>query len=131
MKRTVTDWLKVLALLLDDGAAVVLVILILRFLGIQIPLPLMIVMGLLVGTLIFVIHIAVIPTFRRRPVTGSEAMIGAQGRVVEPLNPVGAVNVNGEYWKAKSVEGGIEANEIVEVVGLEGLTLKVKRKANS
>ena len=128
IKRTITDWLKVLVLLLDEAAALVLVILILRYLEIRIPLPLTIVIGLVAGTIVFLIHKAVIPTFRKKVVTGSEAMIGAQGRVVKSLTPVGAITIRGESWRAKSVDEDIEAGEGVEIVGVAGLTLMVKRK---
>ncbi len=128
VKRTVADWLKVLVLLLDEVAVLVLIILALRFLEVRIPLPITIVIALVVGTLVFMVHIAVIPSFHQKQVTGREGMIGAQGRVVEPLSPVGAVTVNGECWRAKSVDGNIGVDENVEIVALEGLTLKVKRK---
>ena len=127
-KRAVVDWLKVLVFLLDDAAALVLIILLLRFLEIQIPLWITIFVAILAGTLIFVIHKAVIPDFRRKPVTGREGMIGTQGRVVKTLSPIGTIIVGGEYWRAKSVNGSIEVGENVEIVGLDGLTLKVKRK---
>jgi len=128
LKRTVIDWLKVLVLLLDEAAALVLVVLVLRFLKIHVPLPITIAAGLLLGTIIFITHKAVIPSFHRKIVTGPEGMIGEQGRVVEPLTPVGAVIVDGERWRAKSVDDNIEVDENVEIVGLERLTLKVKRK---
>jgi len=128
MLRTITDWGKVLILLLDEAAVIVVILLILHFLGIQISLPLMIGGGIIVGIFVLIIHIAVIPSFHRKQVTGREGMIGEQGRVVEPLNPVGAITVKGEYWSAKSVDDSIEADENVEIVGLEGLTLRVKRK---
>lgn len=128
IKRTITDWGKVLVLLLDEAAIVLLVIVVLQFFGIRIPLPVKIVMGLVLGTFVFIIHVAVIPSFHRRIVTGSEGMLGVQGRVVEALNPVGVIFVKGERWKAVSVDDNIETDENVEVVGLEGLTLKVKRK---
>jgi membrane-bound ClpP family serine protease len=54
-------------------------------------------------------------------------MIGTQGRVVKPLTPVGTVMVNGEYWRAESVDDNIGVDENVEIVRLEGLVLKVKR----
>ena len=127
-KRTAADWLKVLVLLLDDVAALLLVILVLRFLEIRIPLPIMIVIALLLGTVIFIVHRAVIPSFHWKPVSGSEGMIGAQGTVVKPLTPVGTITVEGEYWRAKSVDDNIEVDEDVEIVELDGLTLKVKRK---
>ncbi len=94
----------------------------------QPALPVKIVMGLVLGTFVFIIHVAVIPSFHRRIVTGSEGMLGAQGMVVEALNPVGAIIVKGERWKAVSVDDNIEVDENVEIVELEGLTLKVKRK---
>ena len=129
IKRTVADWGKVLVLLLDEAAVLLLVILALRFFKIKIPLPTTIVLALLLGTLIFIVHKAVMPSFHWRPVTGSEGMIGAQGRVVKPLTPVGTITVNDEYWRAKSVDkNNIEVDENVEIVGLDGLMLKVKHK---
>jgi len=130
-RRTIMDWGKVLVLLLDEAAVVVLVIVVLTFLGIQIPLPITIAIGIVVGTLVFIIHIAVIPSFHRKKVTGREGMIGTQGRVVKPLTPFGTIIVGGEYWKAKSLDDNIEFDENVEIVGLEGLTLRVKHEGGS
>ena len=128
MKRTVKDYLKVLVLLLDEVAIIAIVILALHFLDVQIPLPIIIVIALVAAALVFVVHMAVIPSFHKKQVTGREGMIGQQGTVVEPLTPVGAIMVNGECWKAKSVDdGNIEAGEEVEIVRIEGLTLRVMR----
>jgi membrane-bound ClpP family serine protease len=55
-------------------------------------------------------------------------MIGLEGRVIKTLTPVGTVTVGGEYWRAKSVNGNVGVGESVEIVGVDGLTLKVKRK---
>lgn len=128
MNKTVAGWLKVLVLFLDEAAALLLLIVVFRFFGIRISLSIAIILALLVGALAFLIHIAVIPSFRKRPVTGTEGMIGAEGNVVELLNPFGAITVKGEYWRALSVEDTIAVHEKVEIVGLEGLTVKVKRK---
>lgn len=128
IKRTVTDWLKVIVFLLDDVVALLLIILLLRFLKIQIPLPIVIVVAILIGALLFIIHRAIVPDFRRKPATGQEGMIGSQGSVVKTLSLIGTVVVEGEHWKAKSVDGSIGVGENVEIVGLDGLTLKVKRK---
>jgi len=126
--RTVKDWLKVLVLLLDEVAALVLVILVLRFFEIKLPLPVIVIVALIVGTLIFIVHKAVIPSFHRKQVTGREGMIGLQGRVVESLTPIGVVIVEGEYWKAKSADENIEVDEEVEIIGIDRLTLRVQRK---
>ena len=48
-------------------------------------------------------------------------MVGAQGRVVELLNPVGTI----------SVDDNIDVDENVEIVGVDGLTLRVKRRGGS
>lgn len=125
------DWLKVLVLLLDEAAAVVIVLLFLRLLRIGIPLPIMIIIVLLLAALIFITHKAVIPTFHKKPVTGSEGMIGLKGTVIESLTPVGVIRVGGEIWKAKSVGENIEAGEEVEIVVLSGLTLMVKNMPSS
>ena len=99
MKSTIKDWLKVLVLLLDEAVAVALVLFILWVLDIEIPLPIAIVGALLLGTIAFITHKAVIPTFHKKKVTGAEGLIGLEGEVIEPLTPKGLVMVKGEYWR--------------------------------
>jgi len=125
----VKAWLIVLIALLDDIGALVLVFIVLWFFDIEVSLATMIVIGLVVGTLIFIIHRAVVPSLRRKKVTGAEGMIGMVGEVTEPLMTDGVVRVHGEYWRAKSLDGDIEAGEEVEVVRIDRLNLEVKRKA--
>ena len=63
-----------------------------------------------------------------KPMTGSEGLIGARGKVLKPVGPTGGqVFVEGEYWQAKSSEP-IAVDEDVEVVKVEGLSLEVRRK---
>ena len=128
MKRTIKDWLILLVLLLDDAAALVLVLLVLWFFRIKVPLPIAIVTALLIGSLVFIIHKVVIPSFHKKQITGSEGMIGLAGEVVEPLASVGVIKVKGEYWKAKSVDEDMAVGENVEISGINGLTLEVRRK---
>jgi len=128
MKRSIKDWLIILVLLLDEAVVVALVFLVLWVLGIEIPLPIIIVMALLLGAFVFVIHKAVIPSFRKKRITGSEGMIGLKGEVIEPLTPVGVVQVGGEYWKAKSIGENIAVGEEVEILALDGLKLMVRLK---
>ena len=127
-RTTVKDWLLVLVLLLDEVAALVLVLLVLWFFKIEIPLPVIIAIGLLLGAFAFVTHKLIIPSFHKKKVTGSEAMIGQEGQVTESLTPVGVIRVEGEYWRAKSVGEDIAAGEDVEIVRLNRLTLEVKLK---
>ena len=128
IKRTAKDWLKARVLLLDEAVALLVVILVLRFFEIKIPLVITVVIALLVGTSVFVTHKAVIPSFHRKQVTGREGMIGQQAIVVRPLTPLGAVTVQGENWRAVSIDDNIKLDADVEVIGIEGLTLRVRRK---
>ena len=128
MKRTVKDWLLITASLLDDAAVVVIVLLVLWFLKIPISLPVIILLVLLFVATVFIMHKLVIPALRRGKITGSEGMLGLEGRVVKSLKPGGTVSVKGEYWTARSVDKNISVGEQVEIVGIDGLTLHVKRK---
>lgn len=69
---------------------------------------------------------AVAAAHRRKPTTGSEAMLGQRGVAGNRLAPAGRVSIHGEIWQADA-EGGepIEAGTQIEVVGIEGLRLLV------
>jgi len=61
--------------------------------------------------------------------TGREAMLGKTAKALAPINPRGGkVFVEGEYWNAVS-DSPVQEGESAEIVGIEGLTLKVKPKA--
>jgi len=62
----------------------------------------------------------------RQPATGSEGLIGKVGVVRTPVDPEGQVFVRGEIWRAVS-EDRIGEGEQVQVVGVDGLTLRVRR----
>jgi membrane-bound serine protease (ClpP class) len=64
--------------------------------------------------------------YRTKPKGGSEGLIGEMGKVSEDIDPEGRVFVHGEYWNALADEK-IETGEKVEVIGMEGLVLKVKK----
>ena len=53
-------------------------------------------------------------------------MLGVRGEVLQSLTPLGLVRVKGESWKAEAIGGNIETGMTIEVVGLEGLKLKVR-----
>jgi membrane-bound serine protease (ClpP class) len=58
---------------------------------------------------------------------GVEALVGRTGVAVTDLAPEGLVQMEGERWSARCVEGGAVAGEKVEVVGRDGLRLLVRR----
>jgi membrane-bound serine protease (ClpP class) len=62
---------------------------------------------------------------KRKPVTGSEQMIGARGEVVDWTGARGSVRVHGEIWSARA-NRPLQINDTVRVVGREGLTLIVE-----
>ncbi len=130
-KRTIGDRLKALLLLLDNNIITLIllfsVLALLSLLGVTVSVPLAIVLGVLFVAKLFIIRLLVIPNLGKK-VTGREGMIGLQGRVVQPLAPDGMIIVQGERWKAKSVDGNdIKVDGNVEVIGQERLTLKVVR----
>jgi membrane-bound serine protease (ClpP class) len=67
---------------------------------------------------------------QRLPVkSGKEAMIGKTVSAVGAIDAhQGKVFVEGEYWNATS-DSPVAAGQIVEIIGVEGLSLKVKPKA--
>ncbi len=82
--------------------------------------------GLIVGALI-----AVVRAQKRKSVVGQEWIVGQIGEARTDLAPTGTVFVAGAWWTADAVDGHIKAGDRVEVVGMEGLRLKVRRKASS
>lgn len=123
-------WLIVLASLIDDVAVLVLIFLGLWIFHVKITWWLILVIGLAMVVFVFIMHRAIVPGLRRRKMTGAEGMIGMSGMVTELLNPKGVVKVKDEYWSASSVDGDIGTGEEVEVVGINGLNLEVKRKTS-
>ena len=64
--------------------------------------------------------------YRTRPKGGSEGLLGEVGLVKERIDPEGLVFVHGEYWHAESKEK-LDPGEKIEVVGVHGLILRVKK----
>jgi membrane-bound serine protease (ClpP class) len=69
---------------------------------------------------------------QRLPIrTGQEAMMGHTVKALETIGPSsGKVFFDGEYWNAVS-ETTIPAGAVAQIVGLDGLTLRVVEKAAS
>ena len=62
---------------------------------------------------------------RRRPVTGSEGMVGLIGVAKTALTPQGKIQIRGELWDALS-SAPLQPGDSVEVTRIEGLKLYVK-----
>jgi membrane-bound serine protease (ClpP class) len=70
----------------------------------------------------------VVEAQRRRATTGAEGLIGRSGVATTPLQPEGWVVVQGERWRAQA-DGPLDLGARVEVVGMDGLRLRVRKGA--
>ena len=77
-----------------------------------------------VGALVAVVGWMAVKNGRRRPVMGTEGMIGSIGIAKTELNPRGQITLHGEIWDAVSREP-IHQGEAAEVTSIEGLTVTV------
>ncbi len=64
---------------------------------------------------------------KRKPVTGIEAMIGLTGIAMDPLNPEGRVNINGEIWNASAINEHINIGDQVKINEIRKLILYVNK----
>jgi membrane-bound serine protease (ClpP class) len=96
----------------------------------RVSLPLVIFVGVFIGV-IFAIIVGFALRAQRRPVlTGQESLPAQTGIAVTDINPMGQVQTISELWTAELAEGSgkIRKGDKVEVVRVEGLRLKVKKK---
>ncbi len=63
----------------------------------------------------------------RKVTFGVETLTGSAGIAVTDLRPEGQVRMGGEQWSAVAEGGAVGAGEKVEVVGRDGLRLRVRR----
>ena len=80
------------------------------------------------ATLVLAIGYLVFRSQKARPTLGMDGLIGKIGEVRSTLNPSGKVFVHGEYWNAQTqTDGQIDVGDKVQIVGYDGMNLKVKR----
>jgi len=63
---------------------------------------------------------------RKKVTTGDKGIVGEIGEARTEIGDTGSVFVHGEYWNAESDEP-IPAESKIQVIAVEGMTLKVKR----
>ena len=84
-----------------------------------------------VGTLsafVLLVSYLVVKSQRRKATLGYAGLVGELGEVRERLDLTGKVFVHGEVWKAEGPER-LDPGDRIEVVGHDGMILKVKRAA--
>jgi membrane-bound serine protease (ClpP class) len=86
-----------------------------------------VVAGAAIGSTVLLLFVfAALLQSRKRPVvTGSEALIGAEGETVFWQGGEGRVRVKGEIWLARS-DASLAAGNRVKIVGRDGLVLRVE-----
>jgi membrane-bound serine protease (ClpP class) len=83
--------------------------------------------GLLVGFFALVLR-ALVRAHRGPVATGIEALSGRLGIATSDLVPEGRVRVATETWRAVADPPGVRAGEEIEVMGVSGITLQVRRR---
>lgn len=79
-----------------------------------------------VGAIMLALSYLVFRTQQTKPTMGMNALIGEIGEVRSELAPAGKIFVHGEYWNAQA-DTPIAVATKVEVIGYDGMTLKVRR----
>ncbi len=91
--------------------------------------PVLIIVAVLVLAFFTLVVAKARGALRRPQATGVATLVGALGVTVSPLDPLGQVRVRGEIWKARTQGEALLKDERIEVLGVEGLTLVVRRSA--
>jgi membrane protein implicated in regulation of membrane protease activity len=125
---TFKAWLWVLASLIDEMVILALIFLGLWLFHVEITWWLVVIVVAVMAVYALIMHRAIVPLIRRRIIHGAEGMVGMTGIATESCKPAGTVKICGEFWKAKAVRGAINKGEDVEVVGINGLCLEVRKK---
>jgi len=97
----------------------------------RVSVPLVFTVSLTAAAVFFVVlTVFILPAQRIRVRTGQSMLIGQVGVVRTDLAPRGNVQVGGELWSAKVMEGeeNIPAGTRVKVVQVEGIQLRVQRE---
>lgn len=95
-----------------------------------ISIPLVVGTGIFIAAGFFAIVTVALRAQRRPLLMGRPLLVGKVGVVRSDLNPQGEVQVGGEAWSARPTEGEgpLLQGTRVEVVGMDGLKLRVKKK---
>lgn len=96
----------------------------------QVSIPLVVGTGIFTGALFAVIVGFALRAQHTPHRTGTESLIGVSGTALGEIAPRGQVQVRSEQWSAELAEGAenIKKGQRIEVVEVQGLRLKVRRK---
>jgi len=91
-------------------------------------IPLVVAVALMNGAFFAFIVTKAIQAQRTPPAMGASTLIGKAGEARTDLNPTGTVYVASELWTAEAQGADIQSGSPVEIVGVDGVKLLVKRK---
>ena len=127
IKRILEPFIAVL-----DEVAVILLLLVIGlsylvdrgYIGVQTAL---LSIALFLGFAVFASYKA-LKSHMERAKVGKESLVGAKGRVMEDLDPEGFILVEGEIWRAESIDGSkIPKGSRVIVRSVKGMRLLVEK----
>jgi membrane-bound serine protease (ClpP class) len=93
-----------------------------------ISIPLVVAVAMINGAVFAFIFTRALQAQRVPPATGINVLIGKIGDARSDLNPSGTIYVASELWTAEAQGGDIPSGSQVEIVGVDGVKLLVKRK---
>ena len=118
----------IISTVLEEAALVAVALWGLPQIGIEIPLPGLIVLMVVWGGFAVFTYRMGSQALRKKPMVDLPVAVGTKGKAVRQLVPDGMVRIKGELWEAKSAHGNIKVGEEVVVIGHDGLELIVKRR---
>jgi membrane-bound serine protease (ClpP class) len=93
--------------------------------AVRVSIELIVGLALVAAAVVAFLATMVMRVHRQRATTGREGMVSERGVARTDLSPRGKVSVHGEIWDAVS-EAPVAAGQQVEVVGIDGLLLRVQ-----
>lgn len=93
----------------------------------EISLPLVFAFALVSAALFMGVVALAMRSWRQPVVSGQEALVGAEGEVVEDFETSGRVRASGEIWQAQS-DRPLSRGDKVRITAVDGLTLRVEAK---
>ena len=117
----------VITTLLDEAIVIAFVLWGLPRLGIYLPIPVLVGIGVFWTAFAILLYISGSKVLSKKPLSGLTDLIGFKGKAVTPISPKGMVRVNGELWEAISLEGTIQKGENIIIEKQDRLKLTVRK----
>ncbi|MCO6430237.1 MAG: nodulation protein NfeD [Deltaproteobacteria bacterium] len=99
--------------------------------GLSVSYPFIATSAIILGSIVLYIVYSLIQSARRKELTGSEGMVGMEAQALKNFSGKGKVFVNGEVWNAELTAGLAQKGELLDVVGVKGLMLDVRKKSGA